>query len=281
MITTSTRAEALDALSHAHSILFMSYLLGRGAVADALIKAAKAGATVTVRLEGKPLRNAALARMNRRTLAVLKKAGAHVSLADRNGRGPALHIKALVCDRVAYLDDRNWTAGGDAIMRDDAASHVAALAQAARGRTVRAANFWTSKHAGLQAETRLLEDATHARTVEVESENFGYSPQAYAALQRLARAHVRCKLLVSSDLNARGKAALARLAAEGVEVRAGTANEKVAVVDGRRAWVGSANATEGPDQIDWSLRTRRAALVRDLQRHFETNWSKAKPLKAE
>jgi hypothetical protein len=78
---------------------------------------------------------------------------------------------------------------------------------------------------------------------------------------------------------------LTRLAALGVEVRAGRAargdlDEKLAVACGR-AWVGSANATyaRGPsgDQRDWGTVTRSVRLVDGLRASFERNWTAARP----
>jgi phosphatidylserine/phosphatidylglycerophosphate/cardiolipin synthase-like enzyme len=83
--------------------------------------------------------------------------------------------------------------------------------------------------------------------------------------------------------NANEQGALKKLAADGVGVRAVDADEKLAVVDGTRGWIGSANATvafDHPDQLDWGARTDAPPILAHLRRTFDERWQRAKPLTA-
>ena len=253
---------------------------------DALEDAARRGARVTVRLEGYPYgdTSGALARENRQAVKALRGVGADATLADTNARnGPALHMKAAVCDRVAYLDDRNWPVRGDTIVRDDFRADVAAIESAALGRgTVHTREFWTNKRDALWAERRLL--SAHAKRVNVESESFGAGSGVYGALKTLAQSGVACRLIVAQrDVNTKSKRALASLAQAGVAVRVSESDEKMAIADGKRAWIGSANATSSfrnGDQIDWGLRTDAPDVLRHLNRRFAGTWKAAAPFSA-
>ncbi len=269
----------------ARSVLLTAYTLRPGSVLDALADAARRGARVTMRLEGHPYADPSgeLAAGNKRVVRELRRLGADAKLADTNAHnGPALHMKAAICDGVAYLDDRNWPNSGDTILRDDFRADVNAVRSAAlRGRAGTTPEFWTSKRDALWAERRLLAGARGAKRVEVESESFGAGSGVYGALKHLAESGVSCRLIVSQrDLNVKSKRALAALAQSGVAVRVGNSDEKMAIVDGARAWTGSANATSSyanGDQIDWGLRTDAPDVLRHLSRRFATTWRTAKP----
>jgi len=85
---------------------------------DALIRAAERGAHVAVTLQADPYRNPDGKRDNREAARLLSTAGAEVTLLPST-RAP-FHLKAAVCDGVAYLDDRNWTARGpEMVIADD------------------------------------------------------------------------------------------------------------------------------------------------------------------
>jgi len=270
-------------MKSAQSVLLTSYTLRPGPTLDALEDAARRGARVTVRLEGRPYADATgeLRAENRLAVKALRRLGADAKLVDTNGRnGPALHMKAAVCDGVAYLDDRNWPGQGDTIVRDDFRADVAAVESAAlQRRADRTQEFWTSKRDALWAERRLLSGATNAKRVDVESESFGTGSGAYGALKLLAKAGVPCRLIVARrDLNDKSKRALASLAQAGVAVRVSDSDEKMAIVDRTRAWIGSANATSSfanGDQIDWGLRTDKPDVLKHLSRRFDTTWNAA------
>ncbi|MDP9107424.1 MAG: hypothetical protein M3N49_16030, partial [Candidatus Eremiobacteraeota bacterium] len=66
------------------------------------------------------------------------------------------------------------------------------------------------------------------------------------------------------DRSPREAATIARLAGDGVGIREGGANEKLALV-GDAAWIGSGNATaafgRGAGQLEWGMVTRDPTLV--------------------
>ena len=285
MIGIASTSDVVSAIDRGHTVLLSAYVLRPGQLLDALEAAARHGARVTVRLEGRPYAGAdtdeaaRLAAQNRTAVAQLRSAGADAAMVDTTSAdGPPLHLKAAVCDGVAYLDDRNWPGDGeDTIVRDDFHGDVAAIEGAlTHAKAAPTKWFWTNKAQALAGETRLLYGAQSAHTVDVESESFGRDG-AYGALKRLAERGVHCRLLVSQrDLNPKSEAALQDLERDGVQVRVGDFDEKMAVVDGARAWVGSANATYGySDQLDWGVRTDAPGVVRSLESHFETYWDQS------
>jgi phosphatidylserine/phosphatidylglycerophosphate/cardiolipin synthase-like enzyme len=286
VITTAGSGEAVDSVGRARSILLTAYVLREGRMLDALEAAARRGAAVTVRVEGHPYGDSdgTLTQQNASAVAELRALGADAAVTDADGSGPAMHMKALVCDGVAYLDDRNWPDDGqDTILRDDFSSDVRAIEDAALGRRPAPGRwFATTKAQALWSEARLLYAAGRGAHVDVESESFGVSPTVYAALKRLASRRVHCRLLVAQrDLNAKSRQALGLLAKAGVEIRVGDFDEKMAVVDGERAWTGSANSTAtyyDGNQIDWGVRTDAPDVVRTLQSHFDAHWNAASPL---
>jgi phosphatidylserine/phosphatidylglycerophosphate/cardiolipin synthase-like enzyme len=288
MITTASTADVAAAIERAHSVTFSAYVLRPGKLLDALEAAAKRGAAVTVRLEGRPYGGqdpsaaAELTAENRAAIAAIRQDGGDAALVDTSQQdGPPLHLKAAVCDGVAFLDDRNWPDdGADTIVRDDFPRDVAAITGAIRSTPARPAQwFWTKKAAALAGETRLLYGAQHAQRVDVESESFG-ADGVYGALRTLAARGVKCRLLVAQrDVNPKSQTLLAQLKADGVDVRVGDFDEKMAVVDGTRAWLGSANATWGySDQTDWGLRTDAPSVVQTLEAHFNAHWSRSTPI---
>lgn len=275
-------------MKSARSVLLTAYTLRPGPVLDDLEDAARRGAHVTVRLEGRPYgdTDGGLAAQNRRAIKELRRAGADAKLVDTNSRnGPALHMKAAVCDGVAFLDDRNWPGRGDSIVRDDFPADVSAIDSAALlQRPARTPEFWTDKRDALWAERRLLASATYAKSVDVESESFGAGSGVYGALISLAQSGVRCRLIVAErDLNGKSERSLGALARAGVQVRVSDSDEKMALVDGRRAWIGSANATTphyNGDQIDWGMRTDEPSVLRHYSQRFESTWNAATPFKS-
>lgn len=285
MIQTATASDVLSTIARSRSTLLSAYVLRPGELLHTLEAAARRGAQVTVRLEGQPyagndvVEQAQLTAQNRAAVAELRAAGADAAMVHTDSsNGPALHLKAAVCDGVAYLDDRNWPGDGeDSILRDDFRDDVAAIKGAVLHEHARPARwFWTNKAPALAGETRLLYDAQHATRVDVESESFGRGG-AYGALKRLAAAGVRCRLLVSQrDVNPTSQAALEELQRDGVQVRVGDFDEKMAVVDDARAWTGSANATYGySDQVDWGMRSDSPDVVHMLESHFESHWDQS------
>ncbi|MHB8364291.1 MAG: phospholipase D-like domain-containing protein [Vulcanimicrobiaceae bacterium] len=286
MISLVATADLLRAVGGAREVTMTAYTLGRGPVFDALAAACRRGARVRLRVEDRPFGDplGGVQRANRSAVALLARAGADARMVDAtDADGPPVHMKAAIVDGVAYLDDRNWTKAGDTIVRDDSPRDVRALRSAIAGAAPRSErSFWTRKADAVAGEAALLRGATSARSVDLESEAFGTAGKAYAALKALAAGGVRCRLLVAArDLRPQALHGLQLLARAGVGVRVGRSAEKMAVVDGRRAWVGSANATSSyfhGDQLDWGLRTSRAPIARALERRFEAAWATGKPL---
>lgn len=247
---------------------------------DALLTAARRGATVTVRLEGRP-RIDAQRRANLDAAAALRRAGAHVRLADPQGTASVLHAKAVICDGTAFLDDRNWPRSGDQlVVRDGAPADVRALRAALLGKAPGARPaFWTTKASAERAEARLVRH-THARSVDVVTETFGPSADVYASLLHLVSRGVRCRLIVSSNAgNPRESQACDALERAGVEIRSAPSAEKFAIA-GRAAWMGSANASACAKrgEIDWAVRTGSPAIAGALHARFEREWDRARAL---
>lgn len=252
----------------------------------ALEDAAARGAHVTVRLEGRPNRDksGALAAMNQAAVTALCRFGADARLVDcADGEGPRLHMKALVCDGVAYLDDRNFTnSGKETVLRDNGRADVDAIVAAANGEShTHGTALWTDKADALGAEAALLGTAAHMSSADVETESFSCQSRTYAELKRLAARGVHCRLIVSRrEADEKMQHAIALLEDAGVQVRAADTNEKFAIAGGARAWVGSADSTSAYgnyDELDWGLCTRSRQIVGALRSNFEAHWKAARP----
>ncbi len=288
MIILSSADEVVAALHTARNIALAAYTLRPGPVERALIAAARRGAHVRVRLEGRPFNDAQgqLLTENRHTVAALRAAGADARLVDEKaGSGAPLHAKAAVVDERVFLDDRNWADdGAETIVQDTFTADRDAAKDAVQDEGDSPERwFATRKHDALTLEARLLRGALKDEDVVVESESFGTANGVYSALDALARSGARPRLLVSSrDLveNVRERKALDTLQRDGVQVRTIDSDEKFALA-GSRAWLGSANATAAfakPDQIDWGVRTDDGALIAHLRKTFEDRWSVSTPL---
>ena len=230
---------------------------------DALTGAARRGAHVAVTLQADPYRNPFGSRCNAEAARVLRAAGAGVSLLPSE-RTP-FHLKAAVCDGVAYLDDRNWTKRGpEIVVADDDPRDVGLVRDALAGRGGADRALATRKDVALSREVALVDGACGI-PVTVETERVATSPLT-RALERHARSGAKTTLIVapSKSRGAREKSAIAQLAADGVIVREGGSNQKLALA-GRVAWIGSGNATgasgRSAAQLEWGLRTRNRALV--------------------
>jgi len=265
-------------------------MLPPGEVRTALAAAARHGATVRVRLEGRPFRDphGTLRAANESAVAALRAAGADAALAG--DAGAALHMKAAVVDGVAWLDDRNWVGGPRAtLIRDDDPADVAVVRAALDGRPARDDRLATTKADAQSLELQAIHEARGSLAVATES--FGAGAISHALLER-ARNGQPTRLLVGGReaggaAGRRERSVLAHLAAAGVEVRVGIrargdVAEKLAVGAGV-GWVGSANATYagGPfgAERDWGLLSREPAAVDGLRAAFERDWSAGRPLR--
>lgn len=189
-----------------------------------------------------------------------------------------MHLKAAVIDGRAFLDDRNWaTSGHSTIVETRDGEAVAAIADAIAERPHSQGDLALQKSAALALEAATIRGGSGDR-VDVVTESFGASDVS-AALAERARAGATVRLAVDArvlagDVHGRERAAIARLAASGVEVRALNTAEKFAVA-GDRVWLGSANATVGDGaMLDWGIRSADARLGGTLEAAFEVAWSR-------
>ncbi|HEY6235096.1 MAG TPA: hypothetical protein VIW69_08375 [Candidatus Elarobacter sp.] len=263
-LSLSSVPDVLGRIASAHDVAFGSYFLTRGPMRDALAGAARHGAHVAVSLQADPYRGSGnRAPDNAASARVLRDAGAEVSLFARDQ--VPFHLKAAVCDGVAYLDDRNWTQRGpEIVVADDDPRDVALVRDALAGHGGGDDALATRKDDALHRELALIESAPHAPVI-VETERVGTSPLT-AALRRHARGGAPTTLVLgrARDRSPSELATIARLAGDGVVIREGGANEKLALV-GDTAWIGSGNATaafgRGAGQLEWGLVTKNAVLV--------------------
>lgn len=264
-LSLSSVPRVLAHVARARDVAFGAYFLPpQSAAAGALLDAARGGAHVAVTLQADPYRNSYGARGNAAVARELRAAGAEVRLLPSD-QAP-FHLKAAVCDGVAYLDDRNWTKRGPEIVLSDDDPRDAALvrdALAGRGGGADAA-LALRKDEALRRELELVENAG-AQPVIVETERVATSPLT-RALQRRALAGEPTTLIVGrAGHRSRTEAhAIAAMKKDGVDVRAGGTNEKLALA-GDTAWIGSVNATgvagRNAGQLEWGTLTRDPALV--------------------
>ena len=256
----------LAALGRAHDVEARAYTL-HGPVLHALEAAARRGERVVVRLAGQPYEdpNGRLAQENGRLVAELRACGADAGVAE------GLHAKTVSIDGTLYLDDRNW-AKDDLVICDDDATESASIPM--------------RKSAALEVEATLLKSASLDDDAIVQTESFGRYNAVSGALETLARAGKAPRLMVSArDLraNAKERAALVRLASEGVRVRVCEDSEKLAAV-GNRCWIGSANATIAfgkTDSIDWGVCSGDAIIAGAIRARIEARWTSAKDFEIE
>jgi|HubBroStandDraft_2_1064218.scaffolds.fasta_scaffold00328_15 hypothetical protein len=262
MAELSSTSQVCQGLRDAHRIDLQAYTVW-GPVLKALTAAAHRGAEVTVHLEGEPFNSPHLAKENRNVAAQLRAAGATVTL------GHPLHAKVLAVDGTLYLDDKNWHPG-DLVLKVDDPAEVAKIPMI--------------KHEALACEGRLIDGASSADRVIVESESFGCCNKVYSELRQAALGGAAPRLLVSArDLsgNAREREVIETLVRDGVMARICDDSEKLAVA-GTAAWLGSANATiaaPGSDSTDWGLSTRNPEIVAAVRARLEDQWETAKPFR--
>ena len=289
MLTLSSTRELLSRIQGARDIALTAYTLPAGRVLDGLAAAARAGAHVRVRLEGYIYKDdGSVGDANASAIAALRAAGADAQLVhpQQNAPDAMLHCKAALVDGTLFLDDRNWPGdGADTIVRDDFARDAQIVRDALDGREDAPTPFFAvAKREALASEARLLHEAHAGDDVILESESFGANNRVYKAVDTLGREGAHVRLLVSArDMqgNANERGALEALAAHGVAVRVVDADEKFAVVDGGRGWIGSANATvafDHPDQLDWGARTDAPSILAHLRQTFDQRWAAAQPL---
>jgi hypothetical protein len=259
----SSVSAVIDRVGSARDVAFGSYFLPRGTMRDSLVAAAQRGAHVAVTLQADPYRNPFGARCNTAAARALRAAGATVTLLP-SARAP-FHLKAAVCDGVAYLDDRNWTKRGpEIVIADDDAADVALVRAGLAGSGGADATLATRKDEALRREVELVDAARNAPVI-VETERVATSPLT-RALERHAASGAPTTLVLgrTSRHSSREARTLAAFASAGVRIREGGTNEKLALA-GNVAWIGSGNATgasgRGAGQVEWGMLTREPALV--------------------
>jgi nucleotide-binding universal stress UspA family protein len=266
----SSVSSAVHAVASARDVAFGAYFLPPGPMRGALLGAARRGAHVAVTLQADPYRNPFGERTNAEAASALRAAGARVTLLP--SRTTPFHLKAAVCDGVAYLDDRNWTQrGAEIVVADDAPPDVALVRDALRGRGGFDDTLATRKDEALRREAQLVARAGRA-PLTIETEHVATSPLT-RALEERARGGAATTVVVGGSHRSRREAAVVRaLRASGVRVRTGGSNEKLAL-SGRSAWIGSSSATgasgRNARQLEWGLLTRDGGLVSAVRAALE------------
>ena len=285
MVALSSTEAMLASLAHAKRATFSAYTVRPGAVLAGLEAAARAGTALDVTLDAKPYADSdgRLAAANAAAAKALRAAGAEVRLAPADR---PVHLKGAVIDGEAFLDDRNWADdGAETVVKTTEPDDVACVGAALEGTPRSDGRLATLKRDALELEAHVIYGA-RTDSIDCESEAFSFSV-VYAGLQARAKTGAHVRLLVSErdlhDGRARGQVREARALADlqklGVEVRVGGDDEKLCIA-GDRAWVGSANATDGArdDTIDWGMRTCDRAIVDGLEARFERNWARGHAL---
>jgi PLD-like domain len=285
MVSLSSTASMIRAIDTAGNVTFSAYVMRRqSAVEKALMRAAARGARVSVRLNGYFNAHNGTPHMyadNVEAVAALKDAGVDARLVhSADNDGPALHIKAAVCDRIAYLDDCNWIGSDETVVCVDGKADVKAIRKAASYVQPKAHVVQLSKAPAIKSEAALLRSSPGG--ADVIAEELGKSP-VLNALKKLARAHGKVRLLISPG-GAKGtyRDAVQQLIGAGAQVRVSGRTEKFAVSRDGRAWLGSANPTSikvDGNQFEWGLRTQDSKIVRALESRFNSVWRDAYPLK--
>lgn len=261
---SSVRA-AFGRIAGARDVAFGAYVLrADGPAVKALLKAAHNGAHVVVTLQRDPYNIQDGKAINADSARALRRAGVRVRLPELGHT--AFHLKAAVCDGVTYFDDRNWTAGRQIVIADDAPQDAALVRKALIGRSTHSnRTVALRKDVALARETSLIRRAGEAQVI-LESEYLAASPLTDALCDHAASGARTMVILGSWRHHPRNEAALLeRLRNAGVAIRETGTNEKLALV-GNRAWIGSANATGAYDertagQFDWGVITGVKAVV--------------------
>jgi hypothetical protein len=288
VVRLSSTAAVLQALHRARQVTFSSYILHPGDVENALVAAAKRGARVHVRLDGDLFGGSAqMHKDNVNAVKALRSAGADAKLVHMtDAEGPSLHMKAAVCDGVAFLDDANWNGWNDMVIRDTDSAHVRAIRRAAlQNDHAPVGTLSLTKKDALLSEARVIGHAKRGDVVDVETEEL-HACAVTSALRKAAGAGARCRVLVSEFAARKDpgtQASAASLKKAGIDVRMVRSSEKLAVTAGSRAWIGCADATSiyrNEGRIEWSLTRVPPAVVHAVRKRFDAHWDASAPLPA-
>lgn|GEM_PF-746532 len=294
MIALSDRPAVLAAIDRARSVSLSAYILPVS-VTERLAAAARRNAHVELALARNPVGDTPaerryLAQANRDAVETVRRAGGIATLVSP--RDP-LHLKAaLIDDRTAYLDDRNWSDDGpQTILIDDDPGDVAIVRDALARRPSGNEHLRTVKPESLALERHVVGQAGEA-PLDVESESFGIGP-IYDALEQRAAARGVTRLLICDrelgEAQRRARRAgpppveiraLDQLVLDGVDVRVTPAGEKMAL-GGAGAWIGSSNATRDwgstARQLDWGMTVSDPAIAAALRARFQQTWDSSLP----
>lgn len=262
MLKLSGFSEVIAAVGRGRDIAVSAYTLS-GSLMREIESRAQNGARVTVTLEEDPAGNDStqLRRNNAAVVAALRAEGVDARL-ERN-----VHCKTVTVDGSVFFDGSNWRCG-DVVVRDDTAD---------------AAHIASVKSAALKEEAAMLDGARLQRTANaiVETETFDRYNVVSKELRELAAAHLSPRLLVDERAlrhNSKEAANLAKMVAEGVEVRVCDDTEKFALA-GSEVWLGSANATAafaGRDMTDWGAVSKNPAIRAAVRDRVEARWTRAR-----
>lgn len=239
-------------IAQAHTVTISAYTLSsRSYILQDLDAAAARGATVDLILSSEGFGYAES--QNRDILNGGHRF--HVALS----RGP-LHLKMLVADgSTVVLTDRNFAR--DAVFLLLPARYALTVERAAMGDPHSNGALTMTKGTSLVAEAALIDGAKH--TVALSTESFSDGNPVAAALVRAVRRHVRLQVTMNqAELGTGGAQLLDVLQRAGATILSSTADEKLAVIDSRTAWTGSANSTDSlSDQIEFGYSSSLPAFV--------------------
>jgi phosphatidylserine/phosphatidylglycerophosphate/cardiolipin synthase-like enzyme len=253
----------VGAIARAHVVTISAYTLApTSRVGRALILAARAGANVSLVLDGQGLAGAN--RSNEASAAAYSSAGVRVRITDYK-----LHMKAIVIDGTAvFVSDRNWSSSGSSVIFALPATTRIQVERAILGQPTSNGTFATRKSDALSLEAALLAQR-RSHVVLVETESFSRSVVSDVIEQR-ARAGDDVTLVVAESeyrRSAKEQQTLSELAHAGVHVYLGKSDEKIAI-DGSAGFAGSANQTAGwGDQVDWGIVFANPEVVATLAQH--------------
>jgi phosphatidylserine/phosphatidylglycerophosphate/cardiolipin synthase-like enzyme len=252
-----------SAIQHAHVVTISAYTLApTSRIGKALIRAAQAGAQISLVLDGEGLAGAN--RANEANAAIYSAAGVRVRITHYK-----LHMKAIVVDGSSiYVSDRNWSSSGSSVIFALPVSTRIQVERAILGQPSSNGTFATRKSDALSLEAALLAQR-RSHVVLVETESFSRSPVSDIIEQR-ARAGDDVTLVVAASEyrgSRKEQETLSELAQAGVHVFLGKSDEKIAI-DGTAGFAGSANQSAGwGDQVDWGIVFANPDVVSTLAQH--------------
>lgn len=252
-----------SAIARAHVATISAYTLApTSRIGRALMRAARAGAHVSLVLDGQGLAGAN--RTNEKNAATYSAAGVRVRVTDYK-----LHMKAIVVDGASvYVSDRNWSSSGTSVIFALPAATRLQVERAILGQPSSNGTFATRKSDALALEAALLAQR-RSRVVLIETESFSPSVVSEVIEQR-ARAGDDVTLVVAASEyrgSRKEQETLSELARAGVHVFLGKSDEKIAI-DGTAGFAGSANQSAGwGDQLDWGIVFANPDVVSTLAQH--------------